>query len=463
MTIVIHRTTILTGDRDPSVHFDAALAIENDLIAAMGPTDEIIARFPNAESIDGRGKLVMPGLANCHTHFVRILARGISEDQSAPNRPPFTRKGRVPFPPLRPEQRAAMARLAALEALRSGTTAAMDITNNIEDYAEDIVATGLRLVLAEQVSDRAKGARVGEPGVFQGDPKLADKGLQRIADLHAKWHGAENGRVTVAVAAHAPDMVSSGLLRALRELQEKLDTIATIHLNQYWGEVEVIKSSYGMLPTEYLARHGFLHERLVAAHCRCMTPEEEKILGASKASVSFNPVVAARSGNAPRITDLEAAGCRIALGTDEFTEDMMQVLRCAVLIERLRLNESERPRPEDAMRWGTINGYRALNLKGCGILQVGSKADLIVVGTKHAHLVPTLCPTAVFVYQGQVRDVESVMVDGRWLLRDGKVLAMDEEEVIREADRVSREIWVNYFKDHPDLEMPGGFDRGFPG
>ena len=174
MTTVIHHTTIVTGDRDPSVRFDAAIAIENDLIAAMGPTDEIMARFPNAEGVNGRGKLVMPGFANCHTHFVRILARGISEDQSAPNRPPFTRKGRVPFPSLRPEQRAAMARLAALEALRSGTTTAMDITNNIEDYAEAIVATGLRLVLAEQVSDRAKGVRVGEPGVFEADPELAD-------------------------------------------------------------------------------------------------------------------------------------------------------------------------------------------------------------------------------------------------------------------------------------------------
>jgi cytosine/adenosine deaminase-related metal-dependent hydrolase len=338
----------------------------------------------------------------------------------------------------------------------------MDITNNIEDYAEAIVATGLRLVLAEQVSDRAKGVRVGEPGVFEADPELADKGLQRIFDLHAKWHGAEEGRITVAVAAHAPDMVSPALLQALRDLREKLDTIATIHLNQYWGEVEVIKNSYGMLPTAYLARHGFLHERLVAAHCRCMTPEEEKILGASGASVSFNPVVAARSGNSPRIADLEAFGCRIALGTDEFTEDMVQVLRSAVLIERLRLNESERPRPEQAMRWGTVNGYRALNLKGCGPLQVGSKADLIVASTRHAHLVPTLRPVAVFVYQGQARDVESVMVDGRWLMRDGKVLAMDEEEVIREADRVSREIWLRHFKDHPDLEMPDGFDTRFP-
>ena len=463
MTTVIHHTTIITGDREPSILFNAAIAVENDLIAAVGPNDEIMAHFSNADVVDGRNKLVMPGLANCHTHFVRILARGIFEDQNAPNRPPFTRKGRVPFPPLSAEQRTAMARIGALEALRSGTTAAMDITNNIEDYAEALVATGLRLVLAEQVSDRAKGVRVGEPGIFEADPELADKGLRRIADLHAKWHGAENGRITVAVAAHAPDMVSPALLQALRDLREKLDTVATIHLNQYWGEVEVIKNSYGILPTEYLARYGFLHERLVAAHCRCMTPEEEKILGASGASVSFNPVVAARSGNSPRIADLEAAGCRIALGTDEFTEDMVQVLRSAVLIERLRLKESDRPRPEEAMIWGTVNGYRALNLKGCGFLEVGSKADLIVVTTRHAHLVPTLRPVAVFVYQGQARDVESVTVDGRWLMRDGKVLSMDEEEVIREADRVSREIWLRYFKDHPDLELPGGFDTGFTG
>ena len=368
MTTVIHHTTVVTGDRDPSIHFNAAIAIENDLIAAIGPSDEVMARFPNAEGVDGRGKLVMPGFANCHTHFVRILARGIFEDQNAPNRPPFTRKGRIPFPTLNPEQRAAMARLGVLEALRSGTTAAMDITNNIEDYAEAIVATGLRLVLAEQVADRAKGVRVGEPGVFEADPELADKGLQRIADLHAKWHGAENGRVTVAVAAYAPDMVSPALLQALRELREKLDTIATIHLNQYWGEVEVIKNSYGMLPTEYLARHGFLHERLVAAHCRCMTPEEEKILGASGASVSFNPVVAARSGNSPHVTDLETSGCRIALGTDEFTEDMVQVLRSAVLIERLRLKESERPTTRGSNTLGDGQRLPCLELERLRIL-----------------------------------------------------------------------------------------------
>jgi len=250
MTTVIHHATIVTGERESSIQFNAAIAIENDLIAAMGPTDEVTARFPNAENIDGRGKLVMPGFANCHTHFVRILARGISEDQSAPNQPPFTRKGRVPFPPLSPEQRAAMARLAALEALRSGTTAAMDITNNIEDYAEAIVATGLRLVLAEQVADRAKGVRVGEPGVFEADPELADKGLQRISDLHAKWHGAENGRITVAVAAHAPDMVSPALLQALPRLAAK-----TRHYRHHPPE-SVLGRSRGDQEQLRIASHG---------------------------------------------------------------------------------------------------------------------------------------------------------------------------------------------------------------
>jgi 5-methylthioadenosine/S-adenosylhomocysteine deaminase len=460
MTTVIHNATIVSGDEEPFVRFSAAIAIDKGTIAAIGSSDEVMARLPNAETVDGLGKLVLPGFANCHTHLVRILARGIFEDHNAPNRPPFTRKGRVPFPPLSAEQRAVMARLGVLEALRSGTTAVMDISNNIQDYADAIVASGLRLVLAEQVSDRKGGIRVGEPGIFEADPRLADEGLRRISDLYDRWHGAGNGRVKVAIAAHAPDMVSPTLLQALRDLRDKLDTIATIHLNQYWGEVEVIRNTYNMLPTEYLARYGFLHDRLVAAHCRCMTPEEERILGAAGASVSFNPVVAARSGNSPRISDLAAAGCRVALGTDEFTEDMTQVLRSAVLIERLRLKDGESPIPEEALRWGTINGYHSLNFKGCGSLQVGNKADLIIASTKHAHLVPMLRPVAVFVYQGQARDVESVMVDGRWLMRDGKVLAMDEEQVIRQADRVSREIWPRYFKEHPDLEMPKGFDTG---
>ena len=420
MTTVIHHTTVVTGDRDPSIHFDAAIAIENDLIAAIGPSDEVMARFPNAEGVDGRGKLVMPGFANCHTHFVRILARGISEDQSAPNRPPFTRKGRIPFPSLRPEQRAVMARLAALEALRSGTTAAMDITNNIEDYAEAIVATGLRLGLGRagigpgQRSSRRRAGRLrGRPGTRR-QGLTADCGSSRQVARRGKR--PRHGRGCSLRSRHGFPSALTSVARVARKTRHHRHHSPESVLGRSRGDQEQLRNaSHGVLGPPWVSPR--------AARCRSLPVHDAGRRKNSRRFGGFSqlqPGGRGAFGNSPRVTDLEASGCRIALGTDEFTEDMVQVLRSAVLIERLRLKESERPRPEEAMLWGTVNGYRALNLKGCGFLQVGSKADLIVVGTRHAHLVPTLRPVAVFVYQGQARDVESVIVDGRWLMRDGK-------------------------------------------
>ena len=104
-------------------------------------------------------------------------------------------------------------------------------------------------------------------------------------------------------------MCSPALLQDLRTLQERLDVPATVHLNQIWGEVAAVQSQRGMLPTEYLARCDFPLERLIAAHCRCMTPDEERLLGAAGATVAFNAAIAARRGLSPRIADLEAYGC----------------------------------------------------------------------------------------------------------------------------------------------------------
>src|SRR5439155_23235629 len=114
------------------------------------------------------------------------------------------------------------------------------------------------------------------------------------------------------------------------------DVLATVHLNQIWGEVAAVQSQRGMLPTAYLARCDFLSERLIAAHCRCMTPDEERLLGASGATVAFNAAMAARRGLSPRIADLEAYGCRIALGTDNMEEDMVVVIGTALYMVRSR-------------------------------------------------------------------------------------------------------------------------------
>jgi cytosine/adenosine deaminase-related metal-dependent hydrolase len=454
---LITDTTVVTVDAADTIHYDAAIAIADDRIAAVGPTDEIAAQFPRARRIDGTGKVVMPGFANVHTHFWLIIAKGIYEDLSPPNKPPFTSGlAPLPVPDLSPDEAIAMVRLAALEAIRSGTTAVLEDGMGIELYAKDIVETGLRLLLCERAWDKAKGS-IGDQGGFEVNPELGDRGVRRIEELHARWHGVENGRVTVGAAAWAPDMCSPELLRRLRALQDRLGCVATIHLNQIWGEVAAVETVRGRKPTEYLAELGFLNDRLICAHCRCMVPREEKLLGAARAGVAFNAAIAARRGLNPRIADLEAFGCTIGMGTDNMAEDMVEVMRTGLFMERVRRGDGRNPTPEEALRWATANGYRLMGIPDGGSLEVGHKADLIMIDFRRAHLVPRLRVVSTFVHQGQGRDVTDVMVDGRWLMRDSTILTMDEAATVTRAREVSEAAWARLFAARPDLERPAGW------
>ena len=174
-TTILNDTTVVTVDRSDSVHYDAAVAVQDGRIAAVGPSREIVARFPGAEVVDGAGKVVMPGFANIHTHFTLIIAKGIYQDLSPPHKPPFTSGlAPLPVPELSKEEMNAMVRLAALEAIRSGTTAVLEDGSNIETYAQAIADTGLRLLLCEKAWDKAKGS-IGDPGPFDVDEDLGER------------------------------------------------------------------------------------------------------------------------------------------------------------------------------------------------------------------------------------------------------------------------------------------------
>jgi 5-methylthioadenosine/S-adenosylhomocysteine deaminase len=456
-TTVIRDTTVVTVDRADTIHYGAAVAIQGARIAAVGPSHEIVARFPDAEHVDGTGKVVMPGFANIHTHFTLIIAKGIYEDLSPPHKPPFTSGlAPLPVPQLSKDEMIAMVRLAALEAIRSGTTAALEDGSDVENYAQSIADTGLRLLLCEKAWDKAKG-NIGDPGPFDVNAALGDECIRKTEALHAKWNGARNGRITVGVSAWAPDMCSPDLLRKLRKLQDRLDTVATIHLNQIWGEVSAVETIRNRKPTEYLADIGFLSDRLICAHCRCMVREEERLLGQAHTNVAFNACIAARRGLSPRVNDLEAFGCNIGMGSDNMAEDMVEVMRTGLFMERVRREDGRQPTPEQAMRWATVNGYRAMGIPDGGCLEVGNKADLIMIDFRRAHLVPRLRVVSTFVHQGQGRDVNDVMVDGAWLMRDGTVLTMDEDATVAEAQQVSETAWARLFAQRPELEPIAGW------
>jgi 5-methylthioadenosine/S-adenosylhomocysteine deaminase len=120
----------------------------------------------------------------------------------------------------------------------------------------------------------------------------------------------------------------------------------------------------------------------------------------------------------------------------------------------VRTGDGERPTPEDVLQWATANGHRALGLEESGTLEVGKKADLIVIETQRAHLVPTMRIVSAFVHQGTPADVQSVMVDGNWVMRDGVVLTMDEASIIAEAERIGRRAWGRLTAEFPDVPLP---------
>src|SRR5262245_22109301 len=443
--IVFSNTTVVNAD---SVLNDVALAVVGDKIAAIGPTDQILRAHPNADVYDGRGKALFPGLINCHAHLSATLQRGFNEDFGFPNSAKLSVQ---PASLLQGDEAALMVVVGALEAIRTGTTTMVENAGGIGRYAGALAKTGLRWVFAESIRDSEnvpgplspEGLARSETPRFS--PRLRDQGLQQINDLFTAWHGKNQGRISVFPAAALTETSSPELLQAVRAFAEKHDLGYTIHLNQSVAEFEFMVKHHGLRPAAYLDKHGFLGPRLFAAHARYVDAGEIALLGKSRTIISHQANMAANRGVIPPIPALRDAGCPIALGTDNNTNDVFEVMRIALLTERIRRTDpfpGVRPQPEDILADATEGGSRAVNQqKTIGSLEVGKKADLFVLDRLKPYLVPAGRLVSAVIHGGHPSDIESVMVNGEFIVRNNKVLTMDEAAILREADAVSRRIW----------------------
>jgi 5-methylthioadenosine/S-adenosylhomocysteine deaminase len=456
--VVFAHTTVINVD---AVQHDVALAVEGDRIAAIGPTDAILAARPNADVYDGRGKALLPGLVNCHMHLAATLQRGFNEDFGFPN---SARLAVQPNRLLQGEEGTLMVTVGALEALKTGTTTIVENSDGIGRSAAALAQTGLRCAFAESIRDSENVAGpMSQDGLARSEaprfsPRLRDEGLQRVNDLFASWHGARQGRISVFPAAALAETSSPELLQAVRAFAEKHDLGYTIHLSQSVAEVDFMVRHHGMRPPAFLDKAGFLGPRLFAAHCRYVDDGDIALLGKTGTIISHQAAMAANRGVIPPIARLRAAGCPIAHGTDNNTNDVFEVMRVALLTERISRNDPNpglRPQPEDMLEDNTQGGARAVRQSArVGVLEVGKKADLIVLDTLRPHLVPAGRILSAWIHNGQASDIESSMVDGQFVMRQRKVLTMDESSIVAEADKVGRRIWDKVLEAGP-LAIPG--------
>jgi len=356
-----------------------------------------------------------------------------------------------------------MAVVGAIEAIKTGTTTVVENVGGTASTASELARTGLRWVFAESATDRVGGSPMSPEILAKGEApqfsqKMREDGLKRIDDLYTSWHGKEQGRISVFPAAGLAENSSPELLRAVHEFAEKHDLGYTIHLSQSRAEVAYMRRHHGMSPVEFLAKHGFLGPRLFAAHCRYVDDADIALLAKSGTIVTHQAGMAGNRGVIPPIPALRAAGVPIAMGTDNNTTDLFTVLRTALITERVRRDDEfpgVRPQPEDVFEDATVGSAKAVRqLRTLGTLEVGKKADILVLDTQRIHLVPAVRILSAWIHNGQPSDIESVMIDGRFVMRDRRILTVDEASIIAEADKVGRRVWAEVQKASP-IVIPG--------
>lgn len=457
MDLLITGATIVTCDDQRRVIEDGRLAIKGDRIVAVGPAAEIEKAHPHLPRMLGRGLAIVPGLINAHTHTVLTALRGTVEDWS----------GDVIYRYMSPisyemsaEERSVMATLGCLEAIRSGATTLVDPFRHVATYAGAMADTGLRLWLSESCADiDTRKIRFGD---FAVDEAFGRAFLDRAEALIESWHGARGDRVRCQVAAHAPDNCSPAMLAALRDLAARRSLTRTCHLAQSPGEVASIRARFDQTPAGYLEREGFLGPDLVGAHWTFCTADDVALLVERGVTLAHCPASSSRRGlhKAP-IGLIRDAGARIALGTDNMSEDMFQAMAIGAIVHRTgRGREVENgtvPSPQEVLDMVTRAGAASVGAaQEIGAIAPGMKADLTFLDLRAPPMRPVLRLTSNIVHYGHPGLVHSVMVDGVFVMRDRKVLTIDEDALLDAADDVARRVWTRMIAANPDIAPPPG-------
>jgi 5-methylthioadenosine/S-adenosylhomocysteine deaminase len=449
--VLITNATVLTLDDDYTIIDNGAVAIEGDRITAVGAGDDLRRRFPDMETLDATGKAVMPGLINSHTHTVLLVLRGTVEDMSGDAIFGFMTP--ISFAMTDAERRA-LARLGCLEAIRSGTTTIVEPFRFVAGYAAGMVETGMRLWLSENGAD-ALTLKIRH-GIYEYDRAFGEEFLERITTLVEQFHDTADGRVQCQMAAHAPDVCSPWMLGKLNDLAHKHDLTRTVHLAQSPGEVKQVRAAHDRTPAEYLGDHDWLGDDVVAAHWTYCTDSDVDLLAEHGVHMAHCPANSSRRGphQAP-VGHIQDAGVNIVLGTDNMTEDMFQALKIGSIIHRGGHGGGVSPAPQTTLDTATRNAARALGRDAdLGSLEAGKKADLIILDLNQAHLRPVINLVSNIVHYANPSAVDAVMVDGRFLMQGSRVLTMDEDAVIAEAQEATVAAWHRLHETSGDIELP---------
>ncbi|HXW08682.1 MAG TPA: amidohydrolase [Vicinamibacterales bacterium] len=425
VSLIVTGGTVVTMDGEARVLTRGAVVVDGPDIVAVDGSEAVAARYDARERIDAGGHIVLPGLINTHTHAPMVLYRGLADDLALME---WLEKYIFPAEAktVSPEFVRAGTRLAALEMIQSGTTTYADMYYFEEEIARATREAGLRGVLGQTI--------IQFPAP---DAKTPSEGIARAARFLQQW--ASDDLIVPAIAPHAMYTLDGATLKAIRSVADRERAPVIIHLAETRDEVAIALERHKATPVQYLESLGFWGPRTIAAHGVHLTAADIRLLARRRVGIAHNPEsnMKLASGAAP-VLELQRAAVPVGLGTDGAASnndlDMFEAMRQAAFLQKHVTGDPRALPARRALQMATIDGARVLGLdRQLGSLEVGKRADLLVVSTSAARQVPLYDPLSHLVYVTRGDDVRTVVVNGRVIMRDRRVSTLDEAAVLDAA------------------------------
>jgi 5-methylthioadenosine/S-adenosylhomocysteine deaminase len=431
--LLITGGTVVTMDASRAILEDGAVAVKGDTIVAVGLRGELETRYTAKQTIDAKGGLVLPGFINGHTHVPMTLFRGLHDDVTLND---WLYKYIFPAEAKNVNDEFVRwgTRLAAAEQIRGGVTTFADMYYFEDAVAEETKAAGMRGVLGETFIDFPAPDNKNEAEMLAYTEKFLKK-----------WQG--DPLIHAAAAPHSIYTCSQKTLQDSAALARKYHAPILIHTSEMKKEWEDSEKTNGMSPVQYLDKIGVLGPDVVSAHCIFVDAADEKTLAQKQVGCVHNPSsnMMIASGVSP-VADMRAAGVAVGLGTDgpagsNNDLDLMEEIDLAAKLAKITKTDPLALNAKAVVEMATIDGARALHMdKEIGSLETGKKADVILIGLDEPNAVPMYDIYAQVAYALKGSDVQTVVIGGRVVMRDRKLLTVNEAEAIAKARQYKKSI-----------------------
>ena len=427
--LIISSEKVLLLDDQNTILEHAAVAVKADEIVAVGPAEKITGQYQARKTITTENSLMMPGFVNCHTHAAMTCFRGIADDLELMdwlNHYIFPAEAKN----VNPELAYWGSLLGAAEMIKSGTTSFCDMYIFEDETARAAKAAGIRCLIGEVLFD------FPSPNF-----KTPEEGIAYTRMLAEKWK--DDPLVNIIIEPHALYTCSRPLLTEVKKLAEDYHLPIGVHLLENAAEKKQLEEIFGEGAVPFLKDIGYLDENLIAFHCVYFSEEDMKLFADHGCKVSHNPAsnMKLASGVAP-VTEMLKAGITVGLGTDGCASnnnlDIIKEMGTAARLHKVARLDPTVMDAKTVVRMATIEGAKVLGMeKKIGSLEAGKKADIIIIGLNKPHLTPLYNEYSHLVYAASGADVDTVLINGKVVMENRRLLTINEEEVMRKVREIA--------------------------